>query len=93
MSYGDILRTYNLTNLPTDPISASGGVYTITYSIFTQASDIETIDYESDTDYYGSSSTEETNFQTLETEIEDAIEIIFKTGGPTDNYSAYFSAV
>lgn len=87
-----LLRTYNFTNLPSDAITPSGGVYEISYTFLTQAA-VATIDWGTNTNYYGASSNEETFFRDLTDEQKDAIATILSNSFPADPWSAYFADV
>ncbi len=91
--YTNILRTYNPTNLPSNSISVSGdGLYHIGYTILT-ASDVPTMSYGSDTDYYGTGTEYQSKFVDFTPEEFDAISVILKNSTPSDPYSVYFGDV
>ncbi|MCZ7641493.1 MAG: type I secretion C-terminal target domain-containing protein [Pseudorhodoplanes sp.] len=93
MGYTDLIKPFNFTNLPNNPITASGNVYSIGYTFLTQ-NDVSHIDYGSDTDYYGPSSVWETKFDPLTSAQKNAVRTILQDPLVwSDSYSVYFGDV
>lgn len=72
---------YNFKNLPSNNIAPDGqGIYTVSYSFFSADTEIRTIDWGSDANYYSDTSNDHlvNNYDTLTEEIKDAVKIILK---------------